>query len=62
MGVETLAGKARSTIFVRKLRAAKLAEFEDDFCKVLESVRDATSLISKETGARDVHGLSSSLR
>jgi hypothetical protein len=53
MDVKMLAGKTRGKVFVRKLRRAKLMEFEDDFYVVLEEVQCTTDLISKETCVRD---------
>jgi hypothetical protein len=47
---------------VRKLRPAKLMEFEEDFFKVLERVQDTTDLIPQEMCVRDAYGISRSLR
>ena len=62
MDIKHLAGEGHGKLFVRKLRPAKLMEFEDDFFRVLERVQDTTELISKELCVRDVYGLSRSLR
>jgi hypothetical protein len=60
--IKRLAGETHGKLFVRKLRPAKLMEFEDDFYTVLERVQETTDLISKEICVRDVYGLSRSLR
>jgi hypothetical protein len=60
--IKRLAGETHGKLFVRKLRPAKLMEFEDDFYTVLERVQEATDLISKEICVREVYGLSRSLR
>jgi hypothetical protein len=62
MDIKRLAGENHGKLFVRKLRPAKLMEFEDDFYRVLERVQDTTGLISKEVCVRDVYGISRSLR
>jgi hypothetical protein len=62
MDVKMLTGKTHGKVFVRKLRPAKLMEFEDDFYAVLEEVQSTTDLISKEMCVRDECGLSRSLR
>ena len=60
--IKELAGERHGKLFVRKLRPAKLMEFEDNFFRVLERVQDTTDLVSKELCVRDVFGLSRSLR
>ena len=62
MDIKLLAGEGHGKLFVRKLRPAKLIEFEDDFFRVLERVQDAADLAPKELCVRDVCGLSRSLR
>jgi hypothetical protein len=60
--VTNLAGETHGKLFTRKLRPAKLLEFEDNFYKVLERVQDTTKLISKELCVQDMFGSSRSLR
>jgi hypothetical protein len=60
--VKSLAGETHGKLFTRKLRPAKLMEFEDNFYKVLERVQNTTELISKELCVWDVFGTSRSLR
>jgi hypothetical protein len=62
MDIKRLAGENHGKLFVRKLRPAKLMEFEDDFYKVLERVQDTTDLIAQEVCVRDEYGISRSLR
>jgi hypothetical protein len=62
MDMKRLAGETHGKVFVRKLRPAKLMEFEADFYGVLEEVQATTDLISKEICVRDEYGLSRSLR
>jgi hypothetical protein len=62
MDMKMLAGETHGKVFVRRLRPAKLMEFEDDFYAVLEEVQYTTDLISKDICVRDEFGLSRSLR
>jgi hypothetical protein len=62
MNMKMLTGETHGKVFVRKLRLAKLMEFEDDFYAVLEEVQSTADLISMETCVRDEHRLSRSLR
>jgi hypothetical protein len=55
-------GESHGKLFVRKLRPAKLMEFEEDFYTVLERVQETTELMSKEVCVRDACGISRSLR
>jgi hypothetical protein len=59
--IKQAAGENHGKLFVRKLRPAKLMEFEDDFFKVLERVQDTTDLIPQEMCVRDAW-ISRSLR
>jgi hypothetical protein len=49
-------------LFVRRLRPARLMEYEDDFFRVLEGVQETTTLIPDEVCVRDEYGISRSLR
>ena len=60
--MKKVVGETHGKLFVRRLRPAKMMEFEDDFYKVLERVQETTDLISKEMCVRDEYGLSRSLR
>jgi hypothetical protein len=60
--IKRVAGENHGKLFVRKLRPAKLMEFEEDFFKVLERVQDTTDLIPQEMCVRDAYGISRSLR
>jgi hypothetical protein len=44
MDIKRMAGETNSQLFARRLRPAKLMEFEDDFCKVLEMVQETADL------------------
>ena len=62
MDIKRLSGETHGKLFRRRLRPAKILEFEDDFYKVLERVQDTSDLISKELCVRDMFGISRSLR
>ena len=57
-----LGGETHGKVFVRKLRPAKLMEFEDDFCSILEEVQSTADLNLERHMCARVVGLSRSLR
>jgi hypothetical protein len=62
VNIKRMAGESHGKLFVRKLRPAKLMEFEEDFYRILERVQDTTDLIPQSICVRDEFGLSRSLR
>jgi hypothetical protein len=55
-------GRKRGRLFERKLRPARMCEFEDDFFSVLERVQATTDTIEKGVDLREEGGISRTLR
>jgi hypothetical protein len=55
-------GMKRGRLFERKLRPARMCEFEDDFFSVLERVQARTDTIEKGADLREEGGISRTLR
>jgi hypothetical protein len=55
-------GRKKGRLFERKLRPAKMCEFEDDFFSVLERVQATTDTIEKGVDLREEAGIQRTLR